>query len=162
MAKNSAIEWTDGTWNPWYGCIKVSPGCRNCYMYREQKQYGGNPDDVRRSKTRFQDPLKWGDSRTIFTCSWSDFFIDKADPWRPEAWEIIRQTPRHTYLVLTKRPERIEDQLPMTWPWAHVYLASASNPRRISGGQTCCETSPWPSDSSPVSPSSRTSGHSTS
>jgi protein gp37 len=122
MAKNSPIEWTDATWNPWYGCTKVSPGCRDCYMYREQKQYGGNPYDVRRSKTRFQDPLKWGDGRTILTCSWSDFFIDKADPWRPEAWEIIRQTPRHTYLVLTKRPECIEDQLPIPWPWAHVYL----------------------------------------
>ena len=45
MAKNSPIEWTDATWNPWYGCLKVSPGCRDCYMYREQKQYGGNPYD---------------------------------------------------------------------------------------------------------------------
>jgi protein gp37 len=122
MAKNSAIEWTDGTWNPWYGCIKVSPGCRNCYMYREQKQYGGNPYDVRRSKTRFQEPLKWQDGRAIFTCSWSDFFLDKAGSWRPEAWEIIQQTPRHTYLILTKRPERIEAHLPEGWPWPHVWL----------------------------------------
>jgi protein gp37 len=122
MGKTSAIEWTDATWNPWYGCIKVSAGCRNCYMYRQQQRYGGNPSDVRRSKTRFYGPMKWADGREIFTCSWSDFFIDTADPWRPEAWDIIRQTPHHTYLMLTKRPERIKDHLPMIWPWAHVYL----------------------------------------
>ncbi len=122
MSDRSAIEWTDSTWNPWYGCIKISPGCQDCYMYRDQKRYGGNPYDVRRSKTRFRDPLKWQDGRRIFTCSWSDFFIDKADQWRPEAWEIIRQTPRHTYLILTKRPQRIVDELPEGWPWRHVWL----------------------------------------
>jgi protein gp37 len=57
MGKTSAIEWTDATWNPWYGCIKVSAGCRNCYMYRQQQRYGGNPSDVRRSKTRFYPTL---------------------------------------------------------------------------------------------------------
>jgi protein gp37 len=122
MGDDTPIEWADATWNPWYGCIKISLGCRHCYMYREQKRYGGNPYDIKRSKTRFQDPLKWQDGRTIFTCSWSDFFIDKADPWRPEAWEIIRQTPRQTYLILSKRPERIEDHLPPGWPWPHVWL----------------------------------------
>jgi protein gp37 len=66
--------------------------------------------------------LKWQDRRLIFTCSWSDFFIDQADAWRPEAWEIIRQTPRHTYLTLTKRPQRIVDHLSEGWPWLHVWL----------------------------------------
>jgi protein gp37 len=122
MGHRSNIEWTQATWSPWYGCTKVSPGCRDCYMYREQRQYGGTPADVRRSKTRFQDPLEWWDGRVIFTCSWSDFFIDRADAWRPEAWEVIRQTPRHTYLILTNRPERVAAHLPEGWPRPHVWL----------------------------------------
>ena len=85
---------------------------------------GKNPMLVQRSKTRFRDPLKrkWRTPRDILTCSYSDFFIAQADPWRPEAWDIIRQTPQHTYLILTKRPERIRDHLPDGWPWPHVWL----------------------------------------
>lgn len=115
MGDRSKIEWTDATWNPWYGCTKVSPGCAHCYMFREQRTYGRNPEVVTRSKTRFNDPLKWAEPRTIFTCSWSDFFHEAADPWRDEAWEIIRRTPQHRYLILTKRPERMADRLPW-WP----------------------------------------------
>ena len=44
MGATSAIEWTDATWNPWYGCLKVSPGCKQCYMFRDQKRYGRDPD----------------------------------------------------------------------------------------------------------------------
>ena len=51
----------------------------------------------------------------IFTCSWSDFFIEQADPWREEAWDIIRQTPEFIYQILTKRPERIHKCLPKDW-----------------------------------------------
>lgn len=119
MAENSKIEWTESTWNPWHGCIKVSPGCKFCYMYTEKKFYGQNPALVVRSKTKFNDPLKWVRSgkapKFCFTCSWSDFFIDTADQWRPEAWEIIRKTPQITYQILTKRPERIAEHLPADW-----------------------------------------------
>lgn len=52
-------------------------------------------------------PLKWKDPRRIFTCSWSDFFIEEADEWRDEAFAIMALTPQHTYQVLTKRPERM-------------------------------------------------------
>src|SRR3990167_5422001 len=48
-------------------------------------------------------------------CSWSDWFHETADPWRDEAWDIIRRTPRLTYQILTKRPERIADHLPADW-----------------------------------------------
>lgn len=115
MSKTTGIQWTDATWNPWLGCKKVSAGCKNCYMFREQKQYGNDPTLIRRSKTKFNDPLKWQEPRLIFTCSWSDWFIEQADPWRAEAWEIIRQTPHHTYQILTKRPERIAECLPADW-----------------------------------------------
>ncbi len=111
MAKQSNIEWTEATWNPWHGCHKVSAGCKNCYMFRDKKHYGQDPNTVVRSKTKFYDPLKWTEPQTIFTCSWSDFFIEEADPWRDEAFEIIAKTPQHTYQILTKRPDRMLDYI---------------------------------------------------
>jgi protein gp37 len=107
MGERTGIEWAEATWNPWHGCTKISPGCKFCYMFREKKQYGQNPETVVRSKTTFNAPLKWKEPKTIFTCSWSDFFHEAADVWRAEAWNIIRQTPQHTYLVLTKRIDRV-------------------------------------------------------
>ncbi len=112
MGKESKIQWTQGTWNPWYGCIKVGEGCKNCYMYRDMDRWNKNPRDIQRSKTKFNDPLKWDEPQLIFTCSLSDFFIEEADSWRAEVWNIIKKTPQHFYQILTKRPERIEKWLP--------------------------------------------------
>ncbi len=129
--KNSNIEWTDHSWNPWYGCHKVSQGCAHCYMFREQQRFGRDPGIVQRSRTTFRAPLSWARAarrrqarQCVFTCSWSDFFIEDADAWRAEAWEIIRQTPELIYLILTKRPERIAGCLPEDWGlgWEHVWL----------------------------------------
>ncbi|MFV2044088.1 MAG: DUF5131 family protein [Anaerolineales bacterium] len=124
MARKSSIEWTEATWNPWHGCIKVSPGCKHCYMYRGKTRYGQNPSSVQRSKTTFEDPVKWKEPKLIFACSWSDWFIEEADAWRDEAWEIVRSTPRHSYQILTKRPERIAQNLPSDWGdgWQNVWL----------------------------------------
>ena len=110
--EKTAISWTDYSWNPWRGCHKVSQGCKNCYMFREQKRYGNDPNIVLRSKTTFKDPLKLKDPAMVFTCSWSDFFIEEADEWRDEAWDVIRKTPHLTYQILTKRPERIGNCFP--------------------------------------------------
>lgn len=115
MGEESKIQWTENSWNPWHGCKKVSPGCKYCYMYRDKEKYGQDPTIVVRSKTKFNDPLKWKEPKMIFTCSWSDWFIDEADGWRDEAWAIIKATPQHTYQILTKRPERIKDHLPADW-----------------------------------------------
>src|SRR5262249_34215072 len=115
--QTSQIEWCDATWNPWHGCHKVSPGCQHCYMYSDKARYGQDPNTVVRSKTTFGDPLKWKEPKRIFTCSCANFFIEEADAWRDEAWEIIRQTPQHTYLILTKRPERLIHCL----PWVETY-----------------------------------------
>lgn len=120
MAEKSQIEWTEATWNPWYGCTKISPGCKFCYMYRDMERYGRDPFTVTRSKTKFADPLKWVKNpettpKYCFTCSWSDFFIEAADEWRAEAWKIIRQTPQITYQILTKRPHLIRERLPKDW-----------------------------------------------
>lgn len=115
MADHSKIQWTEASWNPWHGCIKVSAGCKYCYMYRDKEKYGQDPTTAQRSKTKFNDPLKWKEPKIIFTCSWSDWFIDLADEWRDEAWAIIKATPQHTYQILTKRPERILGHLPDDW-----------------------------------------------
>ena len=115
MAEHTHINWTQATWNPHHGCIKVSPGCKNCYMYRDKARFGQDPRLIVRSKTKFNDPLKWKEPKLIFTCSWSDFFIEEADKWREEEWDVIRKTPQHTYQILTKRPERIEEHLPHDW-----------------------------------------------
>jgi len=125
MAENSKIEWTNDTWNPWQGCLKISPGCKACYMYRDKKRYGQDPMVVVRSKPpTFNAPLKKLKGPLVFTCSWSDFFIDQADEWRNDAWDIIRQTPHLTYQILTKRPENIADRLPEDWGdgWNNVWL----------------------------------------
>lgn len=131
----SAIEWTDATWNPWHGCHKVSQGCKNCYMFREKGMYGQNPNVVVRSKTTFNAPLKWKDPRKIFTCSWSDWFIEEADEWRGEAYEIIRNTLRHTYQILTKRIERAEGMFPdeLYNVWLGVSVEDRKNKDRIDG-----------------------------
>lgn len=115
MADNSKIQWTEATWNPWHGCKKVSPGCKYCYMYRDKDRYGQDPTTVLKSKTKFAAPLNWDEGRLIFTCSWSDWFVEEADEWRDEAWDIIKATPQHTYQILTKRPDRIIETLPDDW-----------------------------------------------
>lgn len=125
MGKDSKIDWCDHTWNPWQGCHKVGPGCANCYMYREKTRYGQDPDVVIRSASKtFNAPFLWRHPALVFSCSWTDFFIEEADPWRNEAWDIIRQTPWLTYQILTKRPERILEHLPDDWGkgWNHVWL----------------------------------------
>lgn len=109
------IQWTSHTWNPWHGCKKVSAGCKYCYMFRDKERYGQDPTTVLKSKTGFLAPYKIKAPSVIFTCSWSDFFIEEADAWRPEAWEIIKNTPQHQYQILTKRPERIKECLPPDW-----------------------------------------------
>jgi protein gp37 len=120
----SKIQWTGATWNPWHGCKKISAGCKFCYMYRDKERYGQEPTIVLKSKTMFKEPLKWEEPQLIFTCSWSDWFIEEADEWRAEAWEVIKNTPQHTYQILTKRPERILECLPADWGngYSNVWL----------------------------------------
>lgn len=116
MAENSNIQWTGNTWNPWHGCKKVSAGCKFCYMYRDKERFKQDPTNVLRSvSSTFNKPLTWKQPGLVFTCSWSDFFIEEADQWRGDAWQIIKQTPWLTYQILTKRPERVLNHLPDDW-----------------------------------------------
>jgi len=135
MGDRTKIEWAQASYNPWMGCAKVSEGCRNCYAQRDMKRFGRDFGTPTRSKTTFEDPLKWKEPRRIFVCSWSDFFLETVPPdWREDAWAVMRQAPQHTYLLLTKRPQNIAGMLPKTWtarPYPNVWLGvSAENQRR--------------------------------
>lgn len=133
VGENSKIEWTDATWNPWQGCTKISPACEHCYMFTDLKRYGRDGSIVVRSKPpTFNLPLKKkrggefaiAPGSKVFTCSWSDWFHKAADPWRPEAWEIIRQRPDVIFQIVTKRVDRIVDHLPADWGegWPNVWI----------------------------------------
>lgn len=112
MGKDSHIEWTDHTWNIARGCTKVDSDCKFCYMYRDS--YGNqryDPMQVVRTKTVFNFPLKLKEPSKIFTSSLTDVFHEAIDPYRKEMWEIIMKCPQHTFQILTKRPERINQNL---------------------------------------------------
>jgi protein gp37 len=128
MGQNSNIQWTDATWNIARGCTKVDEDCKYCYMYRDSfdsSRY--NPLEVVRTKTVFNLPLKLKEPSKIFTCSLTDFFHEAIDSYRNEAWDIIRQCPQHTFQILTKRPEKINDHLPKDWGegWPNVWLGTS-------------------------------------
>lgn len=139
MSDKTIIAWTQRTWNPWRGCTKISPGCTNCYMFTAQERYGRNPAEVVRTKT-WTDPLKWqreaeasGRTERVFTCSWADWFHEDADPWRDEAWAVIRRTPNLIYQILTKRADNILSRLPADWGsdgYANVWLGVSCEDRR--------------------------------
>jgi protein gp37 len=138
MGTTTNIEWTGHTWNPWYGCQKVSAGCDHCYMMDQWAARAGIDGTlIIRAKTTWTKPFSkaWQKPNYVFTCSLSDFFIKEADPWRPEAWDIIRRTPHLTYQILTKRPSRIRAHLPPDWGdgWPHVWLGvSVESPQVLS------------------------------
>jgi protein gp37 len=129
MATETAISWTQHTWNPWRGCTKISPGCKNCYMYTAQlkrARFTGNPEMWNPFKvlktTTWGEPIRWqreaaaaGRIDRVFTCSWSDFFHEDADVWRPKAWQLIHGCPNLHFQILTKRPENILKRLPPDW-----------------------------------------------
>ena len=128
MGKDSNIQWCDATWNVARGCDKVDSDCKFCYMYRDS--FDGSrytPNQVVRTKTVFDLPLKVKEPSKIFTCSLTDFFHEAIDSYRNEAWNIIRKCPHHTFQILTKRPERIMRCLPADWGegWNNVWLGTS-------------------------------------
>ena len=91
MAKKTAIQWTDATANFWRGCKKISPGCKFCYMYRDQYRYGRDPTEVIKvNESTIEKVIKSKTKLRIFINSWSDFFIEEADQWREQAWLTIK------------------------------------------------------------------------
>lgn len=128
MALDSAIEWTDATWNPVTGCTKVSPGCKFCYAERLTERFGRQPfTEIRLRPERLSLPLRWRGSRRIFVNSMSDLFHEKVpDAFIAQVFDVMARAPQHVFQVLTKRPERVlEWRRSGAWPGMippHVWL----------------------------------------
>ena len=134
MASRSAIEWTEVTWNPVTGCDRVSAGCDHCYamtLARRLKAMGAvkyqHDGDPRTSGPGFglsphpealREPYAWRTPRVVFVNSMSDLFHAKVPlTFIRDVFEVVADTPQHTYQVLTKRSlrlRRLASQLP--WP----------------------------------------------
>ncbi len=119
MSANSKIEWTDATWNPIRGCTKISPGCTHCYAETFAERFRGVPGhpyeqgfDLRLVPGKLADPLSWTRPKMIFVNSMSDLFHeDVPDAYIELVARIMVQTNWHTYMVLTKRSERLRELL---------------------------------------------------
>jgi len=131
MADHSAIEWTETTWNPVTGCTKVSPGCAHCYIERTMpfrmkgRRFVKGTTGLILHEDRIEQPARWRDPRLVFVNSLSDLFHEEIpDGFRRRVFDAMADTPRHTYQVLTKRPEEARsfleaysaaDPLPNVW-----------------------------------------------
>lgn len=116
MAENSAIEWTDTTWNPVTGCTKISVGCDNCYAARFSERFRGVKDhpfetgfDLTLRPERLQQPLGWKRPRMVFVNSMSDLFHKEIPQEHISAvFDTMEQANWHTYQVLTKRSSLLQ------------------------------------------------------
>ena len=119
-------------WNPWHGCIKCSEGCQNCYVYYLDRMRGKDGSDIYKTKTQFKYPLsknrsgayKIQSGEMISVCMTSDFFLEEADDWRPEAWDMMHARSDVAFYLLTKRPQRVLSCLPSNWGdgWPNIFL----------------------------------------
>jgi protein gp37 len=115
MAINSAIEWTESTWNPVTGCTKISPGCRHCYAERMARrlQAMGQPNysngfDLTLHEKVLELPLKWKRPQTIFVNSMSDLFHENVPvKFIQKVFHVMEQAHWHCFQILTKRSDRL-------------------------------------------------------
>lgn len=143
MAENSSIEWTESTWNPLTGCTKISPGCKHCYAERMAKrlQAMGQPNYARGfqltlHENALEKPLEWKKPQVIFVNSMSDLFHkDVPVEFILEVFDVMRRAHWHTFQVLTKRAERLEEINPqIEWPenvWIGVSIETQDYVYRI-------------------------------
>lgn len=145
MSKDSKIEWTHHTFNPWWGCTKVSPGCKHCYAEtwarRLGKDFWGNKAARRElSAAYWKQPLAWDAAAEatktrsrVFCASMGDVFEDRRDldARRQRLWQVIESTPNLDWLLLTKRPEMVAKLAPWTTAWPrNVWLGSTAENQR--------------------------------
>lgn len=138
MAENSAIEWTDHTFNPWVGCTKVSPACDHCYAEGWAKRTGQEHlwagDRRRTAGSYWNQPLAWdrkaksaGIFARVFCASLADVFDNKvATEWRDDLWNVIAATPNLDWQLVTKRPQNIPKMIAEAWGdgWPNVWLGT--------------------------------------
>jgi protein gp37 len=141
MGKATEISWTDHTFNPHWGCVKVSPGCENCYALTLAKMWGHDIWGPAKTTPRrlfgdkhWQEPLRWnaeaeaaGERHRVFCASMADVFEDHPmlPPVRERLWGLIAATPNLDWLLLTKRPENIAAMMPDRF-WPNVWLGTSA------------------------------------
>jgi protein gp37 len=143
MAQNSAIEWTETTWNPLTGCTKISPGCKHCYAERMslrlqamgQANYT-NGFDLTLHEHMLEVPLRWKKPRFVFVNSMSDLFHkDAPEEFIQRVFDVMRRASWHVFQVLTKRADRLAKLSPkIDWPdnvWMGVSVERADYESRI-------------------------------
>ncbi|RWC82138.1 MAG: DUF5131 family protein [Mesorhizobium sp.] len=149
MAETS-IEWTDATWNPVAGCTVLTAGCTNCYAMRmaarleamgQAKYTGLTRKSGGRSKwtgkiyldrKALTIPETWSKSRRVFVNSMSDLFhSDVPADFIADVWRVMADTPRHTYQILTKRPDRMIEIVPGLAKLANVWLGTSVEDSRV-------------------------------
>ena len=139
MGERTRIEWATHTFNPWWGCLKVSEACKNCYAEAWAKRMGQKvwgPTAPRRAFTdqHWTQPLRWqkrltaeGARERVFCASMADVFEDRRDldPHRERLWGLIEATPNLDWLLLTKRPQVVGKLSPWgrSWP-SNVWLGT--------------------------------------
>ena len=139
MARDSAIEWTGHTFNPWWGCTKVSPACDHCYAETWARRtgfdiWGANTPRRHLSDDYWSQPLRWdraaaqsGRRARVFCASMADVFEwnRTLDGLRKRLWKLVDSTPHLDWLLLTKRPHlaRRLAPWPSAWP-VHVWLGT--------------------------------------
>lgn len=110
------------SWNLWHGCNKISAGCQNCYVYRGDAKRERDSRIVQKTHS-FNVPIqkdrkgnyKVKSGELVWTCFTSDFLLDKADAWRKDAWDMIRERKDLNFLFITKRIDRFKDCVPSDW-----------------------------------------------
>lgn len=162
MADHTPMEWTEATWNPTTRCDRISRGCYDLTVSKRLKAMGSakyqTDGDPRTSGPGFgiavhEDaldiPRRWRDPRIVFVHSKSDLFHARVPlPFVQQVFEVMRETPQHTYQLLAKRAARLAKVAPqLEWP-PNVWIASASRTRRSSRALTNCGGFPPPSGSS--------------
>ena len=132
MGTDTLIQWTNHTFNPWYGCTQISSACDHCYakVWGEERFHRvvWNGPPRRSSAGKWREPYRWnraaqGCRASVFCLSLGDFFDNQVPPdWRADLWRLIGECRQLDWLILTKRPQNIAKMLPDGWPWPHVML----------------------------------------
>ena len=152
MSQITSIEWTDVSWNPVHGCSKVSPGCAHCYAETLSRRYGQTPApwtpanaerNVILKPHKLREPLSWRTPRMVFVNSMSDLFHELVPfDYIDRVFTVMAEADRHTFQVLTKRPDRMlayfehaADYMGLTLadlrPWPNVWLGVSIENRRF-------------------------------
>jgi protein gp37 len=138
MSKTT-IEWTETTWNPTTGCTKISAGCKNCYaavlarrlQAMGQKKYK-NGFDLTLHANAVNDPYKWKKPKLVFVNSMSDLFHqDVPLHFIQQVFEVMNNTQKHTYQVLTKRAERLLELSPFLKWTPNIWMGVSVEDMRV-------------------------------